>query len=52
MKRRGDYPTIDAFTYTETITFTAIPGKPFFRYEQKTVSPEAHTDAYRGRLPP
>ncbi len=36
---RGDYPTIDAFTYTETITFTAIPGKPFFRYEQKTVSP-------------
>lgn len=44
---RGDYPTINAFTYTETITFTAIPGKPFFRYEQKTVSPEGtpmHTE--------
>lgn len=36
---RGDYPTIDAFRYRETLTFAAIPGKPFLRYEQKTKGP-------------
>ena len=36
---RGDFPTISGFTYSETITFAAMPGKPFLRYEQKTASP-------------
>lgn len=36
---RGHFPTISDFDYTETISFTAIPGKPFLRYEQKTASP-------------
>lgn len=33
---RGYYPTIEDFSFAESITFTAIPGKPFLRYEQKT----------------
>lgn len=37
---RGDYPTIDAFRYRETLTFAFIPGKPFLRYEQKTMGAE------------
>lgn len=44
---RGHFPTIDDFDYTETITFEAIPGKPFLRYEQKTASPSGspmHTE--------
>lgn len=36
---RGHYPTIDAFEYREALTFAAIPGKPFLRYEQMTQSP-------------
>lgn len=36
---RGHYPTIDSFTYTETLTFTATPGKPFLAYEQRSASP-------------
>lgn len=36
---RGRYPTIEDFTFTETITFQAVPGKPFVRYEQRTQSP-------------
>lgn len=43
---RGFYPTIKDFEYTETVTFDATPGKPFFRYEQKTVGPNGpmHTE--------
>ncbi|MDO5513550.1 FABP family protein [Corynebacterium sp.] len=44
---RGHFPTISDFNYTETITFAAIPGKPFLRYEQVTSSPEGapmHTE--------
>ena len=36
---RGYYPTIDGFEYTETLTFTGVPGKPFVKVEQKTASP-------------
>lgn len=35
---RGHYSTIESFEYLETVTFSAIPGKPFVRYEQKTTS--------------
>ena len=35
---QGNYPTIKAFEYLETVTFTAMPGKPFLRYEQRTKS--------------
>lgn len=36
----GHYPTIEDFSYSETITFAAAPGKPFLRYSQQTVSPK------------
>ena len=32
----GRYPTIEAFTYREQISFVALPGKPFVAYRQKT----------------
>ncbi len=32
---RGDYPTIEPFTYTETVTY-AHAGKPFIVYTQQT----------------
>ena len=44
---RGFYPTIKDFTYTETLTFATIPGKPFLTYHQATTSPEGrpmHTE--------
>lgn len=46
-KGRGHYPTMDDFQYTETVTFTAAPGKPFLRYEQQTTSSDGeprHTE--------
>lgn len=45
---KGHYPTIDSFRYNETLTFGAVPGKPFLRYEQKTAGAEnqpMHTEA-------
>lgn len=37
---RGDYPTIEAFTYEETINLDRLPGKPILAYTQRTRSPE------------
>ncbi len=33
---RGEYPTIESFTYTEEVEFGTIPGKPFLTYRQRT----------------
>lgn len=46
---RGEYPTIDAFEYTEQVTF-AEAGKPFLVYVQKTWSPERAPDAHGDRV--
>jgi hypothetical protein len=33
---RGEYPTIEPFTYTEEASFQPGPGKPFLQYSQRT----------------
>jgi len=37
----GDYPTIDAFTFSERLTF-AHTGRPFLTYLQRTQGPEGN----------
>jgi hypothetical protein len=34
----GRYPTITPFSYDETVTFVAPPGKPFLAYTQRTAA--------------
>lgn len=36
----GEYPTIEPFAYNETVTFTAVPGKPLLAYAQRTAHPD------------
>ena len=49
---RGYYPTIEGFSFQETLTFATIPGKPFFRYEQKTMGPKGPMHTELGFLRP
>ena len=50
----GEYPTIDDFTYLESISFTHV-GKPFVAYSQRTRHPASgapmHAEAGYLRVP-
>jgi hypothetical protein len=50
---RGDYPTIEAFSYRERVTFGHV-GKPFLAYAQRTWHPDTgapmHAEAGYVRL--
>lgn len=52
----GDYPTIERFTYRETVTIAAVPDKPFLAYAQRTSQPDTgapmHTEVGYLRFPP
>lgn len=51
---QGHYPTIEAFTYRERVTFTHV-GRPFLAYQQRTWHPEhsgpMHAETGYLRLP-
>ncbi len=49
---RGYYPTIADFAYDETLIFSTVPAKPFFRYEQKTIGPNGPMHTELGFLRP
>lgn len=49
---RGEYPTIEDFTYSEVVTLSRLADKPVLAYTQRTRSPEgkplhAETGYYR-----
>ncbi|NND84241.1 MAG: FABP family protein [Acidimicrobiia bacterium] len=51
---RGEYPTIEDFTYTEEVVFGSIPGKPFVTYLQRTKGADGaplHTESGYVRSP-
>jgi hypothetical protein len=51
---RGEYPTIDDFTYSEEVVFGSIPGKPFVTYLQRTKGADGgplHTESGYVRSP-
>lgn len=52
---RGGYPTIEPFGYTEAVTFTPGPMKPFLSYSQRTKSENGeplHSEAGYVRMTP
>ena len=46
---RGDYPTIEAFEYVETVTYETF-GKPFIAYTQRTRGAEGPLHAEAGYI--
>ena len=48
---QGDYPTIEGFTYEETVVFEHF-GKPFVAYTQRTRGPDGPLHAEAGYIRP
>ena len=52
----GEYPTIEPFTYRESVTIATVPDKPFLTYAQRTSHPDTgapmHAEVGFLRFPP